>query len=583
MADYDLEHICYDLNVAAARVARKCVDKVTASDPSKPRFVAGAIGPTNRTAAVAAGNDEESRNVNFEQLRAAYSEQAKGLIDGGCHVLLVETIFDTLNAKAALFAIQELFDTGVCKPVPIFVSGTVIDLSGRTMSGQTTEAFVASVAHAPIFCLGLNCSLGPKEIRQFLEIISKNTTAYVSCYPNAGLPNAMGGYDLSPCDMAPMMRTLVADGLVNIAGGCCGTNPDHIRHIAEAVRDVPVAALRVPPPPRQHLRLSGMTHFDVTPETNFVNIGERCNVAGSRAFCNMIKKNDFEGAIVVARKQVESGAQLLDVNFDEGMLDGPVVMERFLNRLSANPDVAALPIVADSSKFSIIETALRCLQGKSIVNSISLKEGEEVFLQQARLVRRYGAAVIVMAFDEEGQAVECERKVAICRRAYKLLTEKVGFPPHDIIFDTNILTIATGMEEHNNYAVEFIEACKQIKKEMPHVHLSGGLSNLSFSFRGNEPLREAMHSVFLYHAIPAGMNMGIVNAGNLPIYTDIDPHMKKLVEDAILNRHPGATEALLAFAQSMSKVRYYLCFFVLFCFVFVFFFFLTMLFCSLPS
>ncbi len=421
------------------------------------------------------------------------------------------------------------------------------------MSGQTTEAFVASVSHAPIFCLGLNCSLGPKEIRQFLEIISKNTSAYVLCYPNAGLPNAMGGYDLAPCDMAPMVRQLVADGLANVVGGCCGTNPHHIEHIANAVADVPESALRIPPPAKDFLRLSGMTHFDVTPNVNFVNIGERCNVAGSRAFLNTIKKNDFEGAVGVARKQVESGAQLLDVNFDEGMLDGPAVMERFLNKLSANPDIASVPVVADSSKFHIVETALRCLQGKSIVNSISLKEGEEQFLQQARLVKRYGAAVIVMAFDEQGQATDCKRKVEICRRAYKILTEQVGFPPHDIIFDTNILTIATGLEEHNNYAMEFIEACKAIKRETPRVHLSGGLSNLSFSFRGNDILREVMHSVFLYHAIPAGMDMGIVNAGALPIYSDIDPHMKQLVEDAILNRHPGATEALLEFAQSMSK------------------------------
>jgi 5-methyltetrahydrofolate--homocysteine methyltransferase len=412
---------------------------------------------------------------------------------------------------------------------------------------------VASVSHAPIFCLGLNCSLGPKEIRQFLEIISKNTSAYVLCYPNAGLPNAMGGYDLSPCDMAPMVRQLVADGLANVVGGCCGTNPDHIHSIADAVASVPAGALRIAPPPKSFLRLSGMTHYDVTPQVNFVNIGERCNVAGSRAFLNTIKKNDFESAVAVARKQVESGAQLLDVNFDEGMLDGPAIMERFLNKMSANPDIAAVPVVADSSKFHIIETGLRCLQGKSIVNSISLKEGEAQFLQQARLVRRYGAAVIVMAFDEQGQATDCERKVAICRRAYKLLTETVGFPPHDIIFDTNILTIATGLEEHNNYAVEFIEACKAIKREMPAVHLSGGLSNLSFSFRGNDVLREAMHSVFLYHAIPAGMNMGIVNAGALPIYTDIDPQMKKVVEDAILNKHSGATEALLEYAQNMSK------------------------------
>jgi len=353
--------------------------------------------------------------------------------------------------------------------------------------------------------------------------------------------------------MAPMVRELVSDGLANIVGGCCGTNPAHVKAICEAVATVPSTSLRQAPPPLKHLRLSGMTHFDVTPEVNFVNIGERCNVAGSRAFLNKIKKNDFEGAVSVARAQVENGAQLLDINFDEGMLDGPATMERFLNKLGANPDIASVPIVADSSKFHIVEQALRCLQGKSIVNSISLKEGEEAFLEQARLVRRYGAAVIVMAFDEEGQAVDAERKFAICKRAYKILTEDVGFPPHDIIFDTNILTIATGMEEHNNYAVEFIEACKMIKKEMPAVHLSGGLSNLSFSFRGNDVLREAMHSVFLYHAIPAGMNMGIVNAGNLPIYSEIDPHMKKLIEDAVLNRHEGATEALLEFAQSMSK------------------------------
>ena len=553
MADYEMEFLAYEMNVAAAKIAVAAAAEYTAKDPSKPRFVAGSMGPTNRSAAVAAGENEDTRNVNFDQLREAYYEQAKGLLDGGCHILLVETIFDTLNAKAALFAIQEIFDNKVCKEVPLFVSGTVIDMSGRTMSGQTTEAFCASVSHAPIFCLGLNCSLGPKEIRQFLELISKNTTAYVSCYPNAGLPNAMGGYDLPAEDMAPMVRELVTDGLANIVGGCCGTDPTHIKAIAEAVASVPVAQLRIAPPPLEYLRLSGMTHFDVTPEVNFVNIGERCNVAGSRAFLNKIKKNDFEGAVSVARAQVESGAQLLDINFDEGMLDGPAIMERFLNKLSANPDIAAAPIVADSSKFSIVEQGLKCLQGKSIVNSISLKEGEEQFLEQARLVRRYGSAVIVMAFDEEGQATEAKRKFEICHRAYKILTETVGFPPQDIIFDTNILTIATGMEEHNNYAIEFIEACKMIKKEMPRVHLSGGLSNLSFSFRGNDPLREAMHSIFLYYAIPAGMNMGIVNAGNLPIYSEIDADLKKLIEDAILNRHSGATEALLEYAQGMSK------------------------------
>jgi 5-methyltetrahydrofolate--homocysteine methyltransferase len=553
MSDYDMEDICYEMNVAAAQCARRCVDKFHQEHPGQQRFVAGSMGPTNRTAAVAAGENEDFRNVNFEQLREAYYEQAKGLIDGGAHLLLLETIFDTLNAKAALFAIQELFDSKVCPEVPLFVSGTVIDMSGRTMSGQTTEAFVASVSHAPVFCLGLNCSLGPKEIRQFLEVISKNTTAYVSCYPNAGLPNAMGGYDLSPEDMAPMVKELVTDGLTNIVGGCCGTSPEHIKCIAEAMKDIPASALRVRPEPRPYLRLSGMTHFDVTPEVNFVNIGERCNVSGSRAFLNKIKKKDFEGCVVVARKQVESGAQLLDINFDEGMLDGAAVMERFLNKLSANPDIASVPVVADSSKFSIIEAGLRCLQGKSIVNSISLKEGEKQFIEQATLVKRYGAAVIVMAFDEEGQATTAVRKFEICHRAFKILVEQVGFKPYEIIFDTNILTIATGMDEHNNYAVEFIEACKLIKKEMPEVHLSGGLSNLSFSFRGNERLREAMHSIFLYYAIPAGMNMGIVNAGNLPIYTDIDPEMKKLIEDAILNRNDGATEALLNYAQNMEK------------------------------
>ncbi|HET7570601.1 MAG TPA: methionine synthase [Gammaproteobacteria bacterium] len=547
-ADYGLEGHVYDLNKAGAELAREAADAV-AKETGQPRFVAGALGPTNRTASLSPDvNDPGFRNIDFGELADAYGEAARGLIDGGVDILLVETVFDTLNCKAALFAVDALFDE-IGKRLPVMISGTITDLSGRTLSGQTTEAFWNSIAHAKPLAVGLNCALGPAELRQYIEELSRVAPCYVSAYPNAGLPNEFGGYDETPEDMARHLGEWAKSGLVNVVGGCCGTTPEHIAAIAEAVKGCKPRRL---PDIKPRLRLSGLEPLTVGPQSNFVNVGERTNVTGSAKFRKLIAEDDYETAVEVAREQVENGAQVIDVNMDEGMLDGLTAMTRFLHLIAAEPDVARVPVMIDSSKWEIIEAGLRCVQGKAIVNSLSMKEGEAPFLEQARLARRYGAAVVVMAFDEDGQAGTVERKVAICERAYKLLTEEVGFPAHDIIFDPNIFAIATGIEEHNDYGVAYIEAVREIKRRMPDVHVSGGVSNVSFSFRGNNGVREAIHSVFLYHAIAAGMDMGIVNAGQLAVYEDIPVDLRERVEDVVLNRRPDATERLLAVAEDIK-------------------------------
>uniref|UniRef100_A0A8C5UA19 Methionine synthase n=1 Tax=Malurus cyaneus samueli TaxID=2593467 RepID=A0A8C5UA19_9PASS len=549
-ADYGFGHLAYRLNRVSAQVARKAADAVTAQTGIR-RYVAGAMGPTNRTLSVSPSVERpDYRNITFDELVEAYTEQAKGLLDGGVDILLVETVFDTANAKAALFALQMLFEEEYA-PRPIFVSGTIVDKSGRTLSGQTGEAFVISVSHSKPLCIGLNCALGAVEMRPFIETIGKCTTAYIICYPNAGLPNTFGGYDETPELTAKHIKNFALDGLVNIVGGCCGTTPAHIRKIAEAVK---FCKPRVPPSLSQgYMLLSGLEPFRIGPYTNFVNIGERCNVAGSRKFAKLIMAGNYEEAMSVAKLQVEMGAQILDINMDDGMLDGSTAMTRFCNLISSEPDIAKVPLCIDSSNFSVIEAGLKCCQGKCIVNSISLKEGEEDFLQKARKIKLYGAAVVVMAFDEMGQATETETKIAICSRAYHLLVEKVHFNPSDIIFDPNILTIGTGMEEHNLYAINFINATKTIKETLPGARISGGLSNLSFSFRGMDAIREAMHGVFLYHAIKYGMDMGIVNAGNLPVYDDIHKELLQLCENLIWNKDPDATEKLLHYAQNHAQ------------------------------
>ncbi|HEX7338183.1 MAG TPA: methionine synthase, partial [Gemmatimonadales bacterium] len=548
MADYGMEDLVYELNHASARLAREVADEFERHAPEVPRYVAGVLGPTNRTASLSPDvNDPGFRNVGFDDLVTAYGEAIRGLLDGGADLLLVETIFDTLNAKAALFAIDTHFAaTGV--RVPIMISGTITDASGRTLSGQTTEAFWNSVAHARPLTVGLNCALGAKALRQYVQELSRISPAFVSTHPNAGLPNEFGQYDESPEYMAGILREFAESGLVNLVGGCCGTTPAHIKAIAEAVAGLP-PRLPASPPPR--LRLSGLEPLTIGPDSIFVNVGERTNVTGSRKFARLILAGDYNAGLELARQQVESGAQMIDVNMDEGMLDSREAMTTFLQLIAAEPDISRVPVVIDSSKWSVIEAGLKCVQGKCVVNSISLKEGEEAFVQHATLVRRYGAAVIVMAFDEQGQADTAERKVEICRRAYRILTERVGFPPEDIIFDPNIFAIATGIEEHNNYAVDYIRATEQIKADLPHVWVSGGVSNVSFAFRGNDPVREAIHSVFLYHAIEAGMDMGIVNAGQLPIYSDIPPDLLERVEDVVLNRRPDATDRLLEVADSV--------------------------------
>ncbi|MHB1328886.1 MAG: methionine synthase [Gemmatimonadales bacterium] len=547
MADYGMQSLVYELNLASAQLARQVADEFERDD--SPRYVAGVIGPTTRTASLSPDvNDPAARGVTFDELVVAYDEAANGLIDGGADLLLIETVFDTLNAKAAIFAIEECFARRG-ERLPIMISGTITDASGRTLSGQTAEAFWYSVAHAKPLCVGFNCALGADQLRPYVQDLSRIVPAFLSAHPNAGLPNEFGGYDESPETMATIIAEFARSGLVNIVGGCCGTTPDHIRAIATAVASL---APRVPATPEPRLRLSGLEPVSIGPDSLFVNVGERTNVTGSRRFAKLILDGKYETGLEIARGQVEGGAQLVDVNMDEGMLDSQGAMRTFLRMIASEPAVAKVPIMIDSSKWSVIEEGLKNVQGKGIVNSISLKEGEAEFLRQARLVRRYGAAVIVMAFDETGQADTAERKVAIAERAYRLLTEEADFPPEDIIFDPNIFAIATGIEEHQNYAVDFIEATKRIKATLPHAQVSGGVSNVSFSFRGNDPIREAIHTVFLYHAIKAGMDMGIVNAGALQVYDDIPAELLERVEDVVLNRRDDATERLLAVADTFK-------------------------------
>ncbi|MFA3782449.1 methionine synthase [Melioribacteraceae bacterium 4301-Me] len=550
-SDYHTESFVYEINFNAAKIAKESAEFFTKQNPQKPRFVAGAIGPTNKTLSISPDVlNPGFRAITFDQLSTAYKEQVRGLMDGGVDILLVETIFDTLNAKAALFAIMELCDE-INKQIPIMISGTIVDLSGRTLSGQTTEAFWISISHTKnLLSVGLNCSLGPKQMRPFIEELSNIANTFVSLYPNAGLPNELGEYDETPNAMLSVLEDYAKSGFLNIVGGCCGTTPEHIKAFSEiAIKYKPRTVPKVEP----YLRLSGLEPLVFRPNMNFVNIGERTNVTGSKKFARLIKEGNFEEALSVAKEQVEGGAQILDVNMDEAMINSEEAMTKFLNLISTEPDIAKLPIMIDSSKWSVIEAGLKCIQGKGIVNSISLKEGEEKFIERAKLILRYGAAVIVMAFDEEGQADTFERKIKICERAYKILTEKVNFPPQDIIFDPNIFAIATGIEEHNSYAVNYIEAVRWIKKNLPLAKVSGGVSNLSFSFRGNDTIREAMHSVFLYHAIEAGMDMGIVNAGQLAVYEDIPKDLLELIEDVIFNRHPDATEKLIKYAESIQK------------------------------
>ena len=544
-ADYGLEEVVYDLNRDGARLAKRAAQKAERLD-GKRRFVAGALGPTNRTASMSPDvNNPGYRAVSFDDLREAYAEQIDGLMDGGADLLLIETIFDTLNAKAAIFAALEAFEKRGQR-LPIMISGTITDRSGRTLSGQTPTAFWHSIRHASPLTVGLNCALGAAAMREHLEEISGIADTLVCAYPNAGLPNAFGLYDETPEEMAAQIREFATGGLVNVVGGCCGSTPAHIHAIAEAVKDLPPRA--IPDIPRL-MRLSGLEPFTLTSEIPFVNVGERTNVTGSAKFRKLVTAGDYAGGLAVARDQVEGGAQVIDVNMDEGLIDSQAAMVEFLNLVAAEPDIARVPVMVDSSKFSVIEAGLKCVQGKPIVNSISMKEGEAEFLRQARLVRAYGAAVVVMAFDEDGQADTFERKVSICTRAYKLLTEQAGFPPEDIVFDPNIFAVATGIEEHNGYGVAFLDATREIKRTLPHAHISGGVSNLSFSFRGNEPVREAMHAVFLYHAIRNGVDMGIVNAGQLAVYESIEPELREACEDVVLNRRADGTERLLALAE----------------------------------
>ena len=545
MADYQMESLAYELNQASARIAREAADECEQKD-GQLRYVAGVLGPTNRTASMSPDvNDPGFRNITFDQLVEAYYEATGGLIDGGADILLIETIFDTLNAKAAVFAVKQYFDDQNIE-YPIMISGTITDKSGRTLSGQTTEAFYNALNHANPVSIGLNCALGADELRTYVEELSRIATCAVSAHPNAGLPNELGGYDESPEQMAYQIEEWAASGFLNIIGGCCGTSPDTIRAIKEAVEKHPCRTI---PEDDHQCRLSGQEAFNINEDSLFVNVGERTNVTGSARFLRLIKEENYEEAISVAQQQVESGAQIIDINMDEAMLDGKAAMTRFLNLIAAEPEIAKVPVMVDSSKWEVIEEGLKCIQGKGIVNSISLKEGEEIFIHHARLIRRYGAAAIVMAFDEDGQADTQARKVEICSRSYKILTEQLNFPPEDIIFDPNVFAVATGIEEHNNYGVDFIEATRIIKQSQPYAKVSGGVSNVSFSFRGNNPVREAIHAVFLYYAIQAGMDIGIVNAGQLAIYDDIPKELRDRVEDVVLNRNPDATDALLEIAE----------------------------------
>ena len=545
MADYDMQSLSYEINVAAAKLAREAADAVATDD--RPRFVAGVLGPTNRTCSISPDvNDPSFRNITFNELAEAYRESTRGLIEGGADIILIETIFDTLNAKAAIFAVKQVFDEDQVE-LPIMISGTITDQSGRTLTGQLTEAFYNSLRHARPVSFGLNCALGPDLLRQYVQELSRVSETFISAHPNAGLPNEMGGYDLDPEDMAKDIAEWADSGFLNIVGGCCGTTPDHIAAFARVVEGKTPRAL---PDIPVECRLSGLEPFNIAADSLFVNVGERTNVTGSAMFKRLIKEESYEEALSVAAQQVENGAQIIDINMDEGMLESQAAMVKFLNLIAAEPDISRVPVMIDSSKWEIIEAGLQCIQGKGIVNSISLKEGEQAFIEKARLVQRYGAAVIVMAFDEDGQADTYERKVEICTKSYEILTRQVGFPPEDIIFDPNIFAVATGIEEHNNYAKDFIEATRTIKQTLPHAMVSGGVSNVSFSFRGNNPVREAIHSVFLYHAIKAGMDMGIVNAGQLAVYDDLPETLREAVEDVIQNRRDDATDRLLDIAPN---------------------------------
>ncbi len=552
LADYQMQELAYELSLAGAKIARRAADAVMAATPARKCFVAGALGPTNKTASISPDvHNPGFRAITYEQLVEAYQEQTRGLLDGKVDLLLVETVFDSLNSKAALFAIDSCFERAGCR-VPVMLSFTITDRSGRTLSGQTVEAYWNSVSNHKLISIGINCALGPKEMRPFIEELSGLAEVYVSAYPNAGLPNPMlpTGFPETPETLAPQLRDWAANGWLNLVGGCCGTTPAHIQALAEAVRGLPP---RVLPKTQPYLRLSGLEALTVRPEANFVNIGERTNVTGSPKFAKLVLAGDFEAALAVARQQVENGAQIIDVNMDEAMLDSEKAMTTFLNLVGSEPEIARVPVMIDSSKWSVIEAGLKCIQGKGVVNSISLKEGEEKFKKQARLIRRYGAAVVVMAFDERGQADTFERRIEVCERSYRILTQELEFPPQDIIFDPNVLTVATGIEEHNNYAVDFIRATHWIKQHLPLAHVSGGISNVSFSFRGNNAVREAMHAAFLFHAIKAGLDMGIVNPGMLAVYEEIPKDLLELVEDVLLNRRPDATERLVKFAETIKQ------------------------------
>lgn len=554
MADYHLEDLVYDLNFQSAKIAREVADEIELTTPNKPRFVAGAIGPTNKTASLSPDvNNPDYRAITFEELRYAYKQQAEALLDGGADLLLVETIFDTLNAKAALFAIDEIqVERNIS--IPIMVSGTITDASGRTLSGQTVEAFLISISHIPLLSIGFNCALGAQQLEPYIKQLSQYTSVHVSAHPNAGLPNAFGAYDQTPQEMKALINQYLAENLVQIIGGCCGTTPEHIRQIAEAVQENNTNREPKKTSKNQHVfSLSGLEPLYVTEHSNFINVGERTNVTGSRKFLRLIKEERFDEALNIAREQVEGGAQIIDVNMDEGLLDGVHCMTVFLNLIASEPDISRVPIMIDSSKWEIIEAGLRVIQGKGIVNSISLKEGEALFIEHAKLIRRYGAAVVVMAFDENGQADSYERRIEICQRSYNILVNQVGFPAQDIIFDPNIFPVATGMEEHNNNALDFFRATKWIKENLPYANISGGVSNVSFSFRGNHTVREAMHAAFLYHAIQHGLTMGIVNPEMLEIYDEVEPQLLEHVEDVLLNRRSDATERLLSFAENIAN------------------------------
>ncbi len=548
MADYGCEHLCREINLAAATIARQCADAV--STPDKPRFVAGSVGPTNKTCSLSPDvNDPAMRAITYDELVEAYDEQMQALIEGGVDALLIETIFDTLNAKAAIYAAEQVMER-MGRRVPLMLSVTISDAAGRTLSGQTLDAFLASVSHADIFFVGLNCSFGAAQMKPYLKALASRAPYYISCYPNAGLPNSLGGYDQTPAEMALQVKEYMDEGLVNIIGGCCGTTD---AYIAEYAPLIPGAKPHVPAARPEALWLSGLELCEVTPERNFINVGERCNVAGSRKFLRLINEKKYDEALSIARKQVEDGAQLLDINMDDGLLDTKQEMVHFLNLIASEPDIARVPIMVDSSRWEVITAAVKCIQGKCVVNSISLKEGEELFLAHAREIHRLGAAVVVMAFDEQGQADTYERRIAICERAYHLLVDVVGMPPQDIIFDPNILAVATGIEAHDSYAIDFIRATEWIRTHLPGAHVSGGVSNLSFAFRGNNYLREAMHAVFLYHAIKAGMDMGIVNPATSVRYDDIPAELLTAIEDVILNRASGATERLIRIASEYSE------------------------------